>query len=168
MNGEKRREEIIEKLQSSSKAVSGAELAKIFKISRQVIVHDIALLRAGKYNIISTHRGYILEVNPRKQRIYKVKHNSDQIAAELNAIVDAGGHIVDVFVNHKVYGEFRVALSIHSRKDVNDFVASIKSSKVSPLSRLTNEYHYHTVEADSDGILDYIEKELEEQGYLVP
>lgn len=167
MDGEKRRKEIQAMLESNSKPLSGGELARILKVSRQVIVYDIALLRAGNVNILSTHKGYVLESNTRKQRVFKVRHNSDEIAAELNAIVDAGGHIVDVFVKHKVYGEFRVELSIHSRRDVKAFVASIKASEVSPLSRLTDKYHYHTVEADSDEILDFIETEMKTQGYLV-
>lgn len=58
MTGETRRNKIVEKLQGSEKQLSGAALAKEFQVSRQVIVQDIALLRAMGYNIESTNRGY--------------------------------------------------------------------------------------------------------------
>jgi len=168
MNGEKRRELILEMLQTNSTPLSGSELAKRLGITRQVIVHDIALLRAANQNILSTHRGYILNNPTRTKRVFKVKHSGDQIADELNVIVDAGGRILDVFVEHKLYGEIKVPLSIASRKAVQEFIDFIATEEASPLSQLTDEFHFHTVEADSEEILDAIEMDLKEKGYLVP
>ncbi|MDP4132754.1 MAG: transcription repressor NadR [Bacillota bacterium] len=165
MDGDKRRQEIKNML-SNTTPISAAKIAKYFNVSRQVIVQDIALLRALNSNIISTSKGYILNEGIRKQRIFEVCHTNDQIADELNTIVDAGGRVIDVFINHKIYGEFRATLFITSRRDVNDFVELVKSEKVSPLKQLTDEYHYHTVEADSEEILDIIEKELDKKHYL--
>lgn len=56
MNGEQRREKIIDILNSSSKPVSGVALASMLNVSRQVIVQDIALIRASDNEISSTNR----------------------------------------------------------------------------------------------------------------
>lgn len=167
MNGEKRRQEIINMLKGSTEPVSGTVLAKNFNVSRQVIVSDIALLKAANYDILSTYRGYILNHAGHKQRIFKVLHNTQQIADELYTIVNAGGRVIDVFINHKIYGELRAMLSIFSISDVDDFVDNLAKDKVSPLKQLTNDYHYHTVEADTEQILDIVEQELRNKKYLV-
>ena len=52
--GEERREHIIKLLTQTKKPISGTELARQMKVSRQVIVQDIALLRASNRNILST------------------------------------------------------------------------------------------------------------------
>ena len=180
MEGEKRRENILRILQDSDKPVSGTKLAEKFQISRQVVVQDIALLRAKKYNIISTHKGYVLqEEKGRKQRVFKVKHSADKILDELNLIVDCGGKVEDVFVYHKTYGVIRGELNIHSRYDIDryielklsrrakKYVEEIKGGVSVPLEQITSEYHYHTVTADSKETLDEIQEELQKQGYLV-
>lgn len=59
MAGEERRQEILKYIEESKKPVSGQKLAEIFHVSRQVIVQDIALLRAGDREILSTNRGYV-------------------------------------------------------------------------------------------------------------
>ena len=100
-------------------------------------------------------------------RIFKVSHTDEEIADELNLIVDLGGKVQDVQVNHKVYGRMKADLGIHSRKQVQDFVEEIRSGKSSPLKNITSNYHYHTVEADSEEVLDLIGEELNERGYLV-
>ena len=53
MDGNKRRQAIIDILKNSLQPVSGTYLAKTLQVSRQVIVQDIALLRAGDYDIYS-------------------------------------------------------------------------------------------------------------------
>ena len=58
MTGSRRREEIVSKIKSSEVPVPGKELAKVYDVSRQVIVQDIALIRAAGYDIISTNRIY--------------------------------------------------------------------------------------------------------------
>ena len=56
MTGEERRQTIINLLKNSHQPVSGTSLAKTLQVSRQVIVQDIALLRAKNIDIQSTHR----------------------------------------------------------------------------------------------------------------
>ena len=167
MTGQERRDAMIEIIQNSEKPVSGTALAKQFAVSRQVIVQDIALIRAAGYEVLSTHRGYLLGQKNSVTRIFKVSHTDEEIADELNLIVDLGGKVLDVQINHKVYGRMKADLGIHSRKQVQDFVEEIRSGKSSPLKNITSNYHYHTVEADSEEVLDLIGKELSKRGYLV-
>lgn len=167
MDGEKRRENLLKILQESEKPVSGTKLAEKFQISRQVVVQDIALLRAKNNDIISTHRGYILHDRGNTQRVFKVKHSAEKMLDELNLIVDCGGKIEDVFVYHKIYGVIRVEMNIKSRRDAKKYVEGIKGGVSVPLEQITSEYHYHTVTADGVETLDEIQKELQEQGYLV-
>lgn len=167
MTGIERRIEIINILKSQSKPLSGTLLAKKFNISRQVIVQDMAILRAEGYDIISTNRGYLIVSPPSISRVIKVSHSDDDIEKELNTIVDCGGTVIDVFVHHKAYGTVRAPLNITSRHDVDNFVTQIKSGKSTPLKNITSGYHYHTIMAKSDDILDIIENKLDSIGFLV-
>ena len=63
MNGDERRKKIINILSSSKSPVAGVALAKELDVSRQVIVQDIALLRANGAAIFSTNRGYLILSN---------------------------------------------------------------------------------------------------------
>lgn len=167
MSGEKRRENLLKILQDSDNPVSGTKLAEKFQVSRQVVVQDIALLRAIGHHILSTHRGYVLQDRGNLQRVFKVKHSKEKMLDELNLIVDLGGKIQDVFVYHKIYGVVRVQMNIKSRKDANKYVEGIKGGVSVPLEQITSEYHYHTVTADTMEALDEIQEELQKQGYLV-
>ena len=167
MSGEKRRENLLKILQESEVPVSGTKLAEKFQVSRQVVVQDIALLRAKNHDIISTHRGYILKDKESIQRVFKVKHSEEKLLDELNLIVDCGGNVEDVFVYHKLYGVIRVEMNVKSRRDAQKYVDGIKGGVSVPLEQITSEYHYHTVTADSIETLDEIQQELQSQGYLV-
>lgn len=167
MTGAERREGIIETIKNSSVPVSGTALAKKYEVSRQVIVQDIALIRAAGYEILSTHRGYILESKPSVRRVFKVIHTEEQLEEELQTIVDLGGNVLNVKIRHRVYGEMEAPLHIRSRKQVQRFMEDIHSGKSSPLMNITSHYHYHEVEADSEETLDLIEHELEKKGFLI-
>lgn len=167
MTGSERRAGIIRQIQKSSKPVSGSELAKSYNVSRQVIVQDIALIRAKGYDIISTNRGYILNIPRSVSRVFKVQHTDEELTDELYAIVDFGGCVENVMVNHKVYGHIEANLNISSRRKVYEFMNDIKSGKSSPLKNITSNYHYHTVSADSEETLDLIENELRQMGFLI-
>ena len=167
MTGSKRREELINTIKSSTSPISGKTLAQLYDVSRQVIVQDIALLRTAGYDIISTNRGYILNAPHTITRVFKVSHTDVQTEDELYSIVDLGGTVVNVMVNHRVYGHMEAPLGISSRLKVKAFIDDIKNGKSSPLKNITSNYHYHTVEADSEKTLDLIEKTLEEKGYLI-
>ena len=171
MDGETRRAQIIELLKDSRKPLSGTELAKRFLVSRQVIVQDIALLRAVNKNILSTNKGYILYDAHTVERNYKrtvhVKHSNDQIRDELYTIVDYGGKILDVVVEHEIYGQITVDLIISNRQDADEFVKRLSENQTRPLNELTYGVHYHTIVAEKEEYLDRIEQKLGEKGYLV-
>lgn len=107
MDGEVRRQKILKEIQGSESPVSGTQLARNFEVSRQVIVQDIAVLRAAGNEIVSTCRGYICQGSHRASRVIRVKHTDDEIMEELNTIVDFGGTAEDVFISHNVYGTLR-------------------------------------------------------------
>ena len=167
MTGSDRRQEILKNIKESDRPVSGSKLAKDYDVSRQVIVQDIALLRASGYDIISTNRGYVLEGQTCAERVFKVRHTDEQLETELCTIVDLGGQVKNVMVNHKVYGHIEAELGITSRRKVKEFLADIESGKSTPLKNITSDYHYHTVTADSEETLDLIEEELRKLGFLV-
>lgn len=167
MTGTDRRDEILNRLEQNQKPVSATALAKELGVSRQVIVQDIALLRAAGREILSTNRGYVLQETKCLSRVYKVNHNDEQIEDELFTIVDLGGRVQNVEVHHKVYGVMEAPLQLTSRLEVKAFMEGLKAGKSSPLKNITSGYHYHVVEANSEEILDLIEKELLEKGYLV-
>ncbi len=165
-----RRDLILKKLSDSSKPLSASSLAEDYGVSRQIIVGDIAILRASNHDIISTNRGYILnEDKTHKQvsRVIKVKHNENETADELNVIVDAGAKVLNVYVKHEYYGEIKVDLNISNRREVDLFINDLNKANNSLLSKLTNYEHYHTVVAESEDTLDYVEKQLNKQGYLM-
>jgi len=169
MEGNKRREQLLKILSEANEPVSGGELSRLLGVSRQVIVQDIALLRASNINIISTTKGYMIYPSEQNKvkRIFEVKHTDEQIEDELCTIVDNGGRILDVLVKHEIYGQIATPLIIRNRQDVYDFVSKVKEKKIVPLKNLTNGVHQHTVEADSEEILDRIKKALAQKGYLI-
>ena len=163
---EEREKRIVEILESSETLVSGTYLAELFDVSRQVIVQDIAILKARNIDIISTNRGYRL-LSKGIKKIIKVKHDDSEIRNELNAIVDLGASIEDVFVVHKTYGEIRVKLDIKSRRDVDLLVENINSKLSKPLKNLTNNYHYHTIIVENENIFKEVQDKLKSLGILI-
>ena len=168
MKADQRRKEIVTILMAEKRAVPGGELAERLHASRQIIVQDIALLRATGYEILSTHNGYLIKVTPLIERVFKVRHTSEQTGEELSLIVNLGGTVVDVFVRHKVYGKIEAPLHIFSLYGVEQFMKSLQSGKSSELMHITSGYHYHTVRAENEETLLRIAKALEEKGFLVP
>lgn len=167
MNGSERRIKIVHQIEESKDPVSGKRLAELYGVSRQVIVQDIALLRTAGYDIISTNRGYILHAQNTISRVFKVQHTDEQTEEELYEIVDLGGCVENVMINHKVYGHMEATLGIHSRRKASAFIDDIKSGKSSPLKNITSNYHYHTVSAESEEILNEIEEMLRTKGFLI-
>lgn len=168
MKAEERRKEVIRRLQGAGEPLSASRLASEFGVSRQIIVQDIALIRASGLNVTALSRGYVLEKKGCFQRVFKLLHSDEDVENELNMIVDAGGTVVDVFVFHKVYGTVRAEMGISSRLHVKHFLQEIASGKSSLLKNVTAGYHYHTVSADSEETLDVIETKLCENGFLAP
>lgn len=168
MNGETRRSEIIKTLVSSDSPVSATTLAKKFGVSRQIIVQDIALLRVAGNNILSLARGYSMIKSSVCCRVFKVCHTDSEVERELNLIIDMGGTVADVFIYHRTYDTVRANMNIKSRLDVRKFVSDLESGKSSLLSNATSGYHYHTVEAETEEILDAIGRELNNAGFIAP
>ena len=161
MDGKIRRDKIIEILKKETEPISGSALAKMTGVSRQVIVQDITLLRT-KYEIFATAKGYLLYSASRQKprRTFCVKHDQDQTKEELYTIVDHGGKVIDVVVEHDVYGQIRADLMLSCRKELEDFCILLEKSKSGPLNVMCNGVHYHTVEADSEEVLEKIGKAL--------
>ncbi len=168
MNAQERRTEIIKRLEVEKSPISATALAKIMGVSRQVIVNDVALLRAEGKDILSLARGYQLQKRTVCERAFKLIHTDDEVETELNLVVDLGGTVVDVFVYHRSYGLLRAKMDIKSRLDVQNFLNDIRTGKSSLLKNVTSGYHYHTIRAESEKALDLIEKALNNNGFLAP
>jgi len=171
LDGEKRREEIIRILSECSRPISGTELAKGLGVSRQVIVQDVALLRATNKNILSTNKGYVLfEPQSESEKCKKtvcVRHTTEQVLDEFYTIVDLGGKIMDVVVEHDLYGQIAVDLIIANRQDAEEFYRKMMNSQVKPLKELTQDIHYHTIVARDEAVMGRIERALLEKDYLI-
>jgi uncharacterized protein len=147
-----RLEYLVRLLQTANEPITGTELANHFTVTRQVVVHDIALLRAQGCNIVSTPRGYIIQSREEGQNrtVLAVSHTIEQTADELYTFVDFGISILDVQVEHPIYGQLTGSLQLSSRRDVDLFMEKIKTKKVTLLSSLTGGYHFHTVQYGSE------------------
>lgn len=166
MNGYERRKAIVEYIKKSPVPVSGTKLAELYDVSRQVIVQDIALIRAGGHEITSTNRGYILNEKTTVGRVFYVNHTDEELEAELCTVVDMGGKVVNVMIDHEVYGKMEADLNISSRRNVQTFIEDMESGKSSPLKNITSDDHAHFIEAESEEVLELIEEKFREMGIL--
>lgn len=170
LTGDERRDYIVQLLKSEESPITGQAIAEITGVSRQVIVTDVALLKASDEPIIATNRGYLYmkkkEHSDTFKRIIICKHSPEQTEEELKAIVDCGVTVENVIVEHPVYGELTGSLHIKSRYDVEQFVHTIKKEEATLLSVLTDGLHLHTLVADSVEQIDAACRRLEELGIL--
>lgn len=170
MTGDERRVHVIEQLHGATKPVAGTELARSAGVSRQVIVQDIALLRADGHDIVATNRGYVLREAGAQPtvptRLIKVRHAVDELEDELSCIIDLGGAVLSVMVNHRAYGKITADLDIRSRRDIARYLEDIRSGKSTPLMTVTSGYHFHRIAAESEEALDEIEVALADRGFL--
>lgn len=162
-----RKEKIIEQIKASDKPISASKLATMLGVSRQIIVGDVALLRASGFHITATPRGYILD-QQNQSTIYTiaVKHSKDALADELYTIVDLGGSVVDVVVDHPIYGQLTGKLHLSSRYDIDEFLKKVSHEQAKPLSQLTDGLHLHTIECQDEETYQRILKALNQKGYL--
>ena len=160
-----RRQEILDRLAATRRPLAATRLGAQLGVSRQVIVGDVALLRAEGHPIRATNRGYLLSrPTARPRRSFPVQHTRDEIAAELEAILQEGGTVLDTSIEHRLYGQITVDLILRDRADLAQFLARLPES--SSLAELTNGWHTHTVEADSEEVLDAVGRRLDELGFL--
>ena len=170
MDTNERRKEIILHLANAATPISASTLAEHFSVSRQIIVGDVALLRAEGHNIVSTPRGYILKA-PEKDFPYigiaACRHNSSQMRDELYTIVDFGGTVIDVTIEHSIYGEISGLLNLSSRYEVDMFVKSVSGESDKPLSTISGGIHLHRIGCKSEEIFNLIKEKLKEQEILL-
>lgn len=169
MDSKERREKILAMLTASpDKLVNGTKLAQACNVSRQIIVGDIAILRAEGNDILSTPRGYRLADVHKKgfQKIFVCRHDAHEMQAELNAIVDNGGIVRNVVIEHEVYGALEGTLDLHSRRDVANYVQKMKNAHAPLLSSISGGVHTHLVEAEREDDLEAIEDALKQLGVL--
>lgn len=167
MTGADRRKRILSLMREAGQPLPGVTLGKETGVSRQVVVQDIALLRTEGYPIISTTRGYYLDQPKQAVRLVKVYHTNEQIEDELSTIVNLGGSVLDVVINHRRYGKLTAPLQIKCQKDIRRLVQDMQSGKSSPLMNVTSGYHFHHIAAEKEEILDEISDELDRKGYMV-
>ncbi len=170
MRVQERRKKILDVLVKAEEPLTGGELAGKFAVSRQVIVQDIALLRARGEEILATPRGYILVSKLRKEMITATlvcQHSPAEMETELLAIVRLGGKVLDVTVEHPLYGELRGLLMINSLQDIHRFMEKINRTAARPLSDLTAGLHLHTVEVSDAVSLQEIKMALRKLGFLM-
>lgn len=171
MDGKERREALLQRLKAGGVPVTGTALAREFKVSRQIIVGDIAILRASGFDIFATPQGYILPNIQPKSVMIKAKlacqHDFQKLEEELAIIIDNGGKVLDVVVEHAVYGEIKGNLMLSSRRELAEFLAKLGNGRAEPLSAITGGVHLHTIEVPSQQVLTVIETELKRHGILI-
>ena len=169
MEATKRRDSIVSILSQENRPVSARKLAERLSVSRQIIVGDVALLRASGIDVIATPKGYVLESASMTNKFVgqlASDHSAAETKAELYAVVDNGGEVVDVIVEHPIYGELKGRLTISSRYDADRFMDTIESKQANLLSELTDGVHLHTIACADKKTFDRIKKELDTLGLL--
>ncbi|WP_298845674.1 transcription repressor NadR [Clostridium sp.] len=169
MNSKERRKYIKNLLITNDNTYKGQFLAEKLGVTRQVIVKDIAIVRAEGVNIIATPEGYLIpsEENNFVRKVIAVSHGRNDIYDELECIVKFGGVVEDVTVEHPLYGEIRAMIMIKTLMDIEEFTKKFKESSVQLLSSLTKGVHLHTIKAENEEIIECIIKELKEKKYLI-
>jgi len=169
MNSKERRVSIEELLIKNPDPIKGQQLAVDLGVTRQVIVKDIAILRAEGKNIVATPEGYIIPVEDKTsiKKILAFWHEPSDMEDELNTVVDLGGVVQEVTIEHPVYGEIRGMLMLKNNDDVKNFIKRFKEFEAEPLAALTGGIHLHTIAAKDEATINKIVDELKKKNYLV-
>ena len=164
-----RREELVQLLRSAREPIVGAELARQVGVSRQMLTHDLTLLRLSGVDIMATRYGYMLRTpEPIRHRdVLHVQHDRGGMVEEMTILVDLGIRILDISIDHPVYGPLRAELCISSRHDVWELVAHLEQTGAAPLCEITGGRHSHTVEAPRPDLLAKAREQLRVRGYLM-
>ena len=166
MTASQRREAILAALARAEGPVSAGTLAGRFGVSRQVIVGDVALLRAGGAAVTATARGYVAE-RERTEPVRRVacRHTAGDMERELQIMVDNGCTVLDVIVEHPVYGQLTGSLGLASRYDIQQFIRRAQAAR--PLSLLTEGVHLHTLSCPDQEAFLRVREELAGAGFLL-
>ncbi len=170
MTAEQRRDELLKLLQMDIKPMSASNLGERFGVSRQIIVGDVALLRAAGADILATPRGYVMNTQPDEDdtNTYAVmcRHNAAQLHDELYTIVDHGAAVLNVAIEHPLYGTITLPLNIQSRFDADDYLAKVGETDAPLISTLTGGVHMHTIRCADPEAYRRILIDLREKGVL--
>ena len=166
MTAAQRRSAIYEQLTRADAPISATALAQRFSVTRQIIVGDIALLRAEGHSITATPRGYVIPSETGLLRTIACHHSSEDTQKELFAMVDCGCTVVDVIVEHPVYGQLTAPLALSSRYDVEQFIRRMADSHAQPISALTGGVHLHTLSCPSEAVFAHLKETLADMGML--
>lgn len=170
MNTEDRREKLLERLKEAEQPLTGTKLSREFGVSRQIIVGDISILRAQGVQIFATPRGYILpqeQEAPSQMVTLVCQHDAEGMENELLAVVDNGGAVLDVIVEHPVYGPIRGDLLLENRRDIRAFLSKMQKCQANPLLVVTGGVHMHTVRVPDKETLQAIREDLRKLHILV-
>lgn len=167
MNSSQRREVILEALKEANAPLSATALAGRLSVSRQIIVGDVALLRAGGEEITATARGYVLDQSREGRHTVACCHSAQDMGRELELMVDYGCTVEDVTVEHPVYGQITARLDLSSRYDVSEFMRKSAQENAHPLSELTGGIHLHTLRCADDRAFSQLLTALREAGFLL-
>lgn len=169
MKASERREKILQFFRERSGPVSASVLAAHFDVSRQIIVGDVALLRAQGAQIAATPRGYVFHEEAESGMLCQVAcvHDSAHMEEELQVCVDMGCSVENVIVEHPVYGQLTGELQLHSRYDVQQFMEKVRAQSAHSLSELTDGIHIHTLRCPGEEAFIRVCKELKQKGFLL-
>ena len=84
-----------------------------------------------------------------------------------NAGVCEGCTVLDVIVDHPIYGQLTGPLQLSDRYQVGQFIARCRSQAAAPLSQLTEGIHLHTLACPDQGAYERVREALARQGILL-
>lgn len=160
-----RKDAILTRLSQTKDPVSASVLAQELGVTRQVIVGDVALLRAAGSNVVATPRGYLLDRRENASYVINSNHNSSRLLEELYIIIEHGCGLLNVIVEHPVYGRLTCDLNIFTRGEAEAFVQKLLDAGCQPLSAITKEGHLHTLQCPSEAHFRKLQEELKEKGF---
>lgn len=173
MKASKRRDLLIQTLNQATTPLKATSLAKEFGVSRQIIVGDVAILRASHYDIIASNQGYLLadKATSVDESRYRGKivcqHLANQAVEELTIIIHHGGFVENVEVDHPYYGLLKASLQIKNHEDIKEFQTAMDKSTGTMLSSLTNGIHLHTITTPDERVFKAIKADLKSVGILL-
>jgi len=167
--GEIRRKKLMEMLTCAESPIKATDISKVFGVSRQIIVGDIAILRSMGNNIRATKYGYevknAIKALPYVKKIV-VEHTKEQTEEELTLLVENGAFVMSVTVEHEIYGQITGDLNIGTKEEIQDFLASIEKNEQKLLLEMTGGVHTHTIACRDEDHFKEIENKLQEKGFL--
>lgn len=167
MTNAERRYEVLQALKDAERPVSATVIANRLEVSRQIIVGDVALLRASGVDIVANSRGYIMGSRAKGRYVVVCRHSEDAMSRELELMVDHGCTVLNVAVEHPVYGQIVGRLDLSTREDVEEFMAKVRMGSAKPLSDLTDGVHTHTLYCTKKKSFEALREALRAEGFLV-